>query len=253
MIQSNPKFKTPPWNATLWRYMSFEKFLDLINTQSLYFSNISSLSDKHEAEIPKKNREKIRETFNNQYSDPILSEKHYMTFIFDLLRKRKASFVNCWILSPDESYALWKVFLGGNKTGVAIKTNTSFLKKSFEVSENNQTADETMFFGRVNYSDFIKGDINIESIILNKIKPYKYEKEARLVIMKDPEFKETFEGKEQIVKECIRIKTEIDILIQELYPSPFGGRLFENVLKSTLSKIHPSLESRIKKSIIKDL
>ena len=44
-------------NFVIWRYMSFEKFLNLCITSSLYFSNASKLEDKYEIEIPLKSLE----------------------------------------------------------------------------------------------------------------------------------------------------------------------------------------------------
>ena len=38
-------------NIPLWRYMSFSKFVDLIDTSSLYFSRLDKFIDKFEGHV----------------------------------------------------------------------------------------------------------------------------------------------------------------------------------------------------------
>ena len=42
----------PKDNATLWRYMSFEKFASILATESLFFSRADKYDDKFEGYIP---------------------------------------------------------------------------------------------------------------------------------------------------------------------------------------------------------
>jgi len=42
----------PKDNATLWRYMSFEKFANILATESLFFSRADKYDDKFEGYIP---------------------------------------------------------------------------------------------------------------------------------------------------------------------------------------------------------
>lgn len=39
-------------NNIIWRYMSLEKFIDLILNRSIYFANARKMEDKFEMEIP---------------------------------------------------------------------------------------------------------------------------------------------------------------------------------------------------------
>jgi hypothetical protein len=148
MITKDSRFETPSWNTIIWRYMSFEKFLDIILENRLFFTNTSKMTDKNECSIPKKN------------ADLLWSQGHkiYVSKWNEVSDLKRSSFLNCWIISRFESYALWKIYLSGSKTGIAIKTNTKKLMAAFD--ECKSPSKENIFFGKVNYSDFIKGEID---------------------------------------------------------------------------------------------
>lgn len=251
MLIKDPRFKTPAWNATLWRYMTFEKFLDLIMTRTLYFSNIAKLTDQLEVEIPDSNYRLLEEEFMKNAGSESTGFTNFLLFQSDLADRRNSSFVNCWILNPDESYALWKIYLGGAKTGVAVKTNTTALAQSINIDHGEQSQ-ETIYLGKVDYTDFIRKQINISSLITTKSRAYRYENECRLVILKEPEFKTSYNNNDQIINEGIRVNIDADTLIKEIYVSPFGGKMFNKIFKSVIEKIYPTLVERIKFSAIRD-
>ena len=249
MLIKNEKLKIPPWNATLWRYMSFEKFLDIIHNQSLHFTNVSLLLDQREAEIPSRNFDKYLSSIPIGIDKMSNESIEFVKFYGDLLARRKASFVNCWVLSPDESYALWKIYLSGNKAGVAIKTRTKNLIDAIN-AKSKPDGQPKIHMGKVEYTDFIKKEVSIESLITTKSKAYKYENECRLVILNEPEYDYTTDGREQKLHNFFKVDVDIDKLINEVYISPFGGAMFYDVFVSTLKKLSPSLLSRIRESSI---
>lgn len=248
LIITDSRFNQPQWNAKLWRYMSIEKFFDLIINKHIYFTNLDKMSDKNEAEIPRKNSEELRKSYLEKSIDEKEAERNFNRYYIGILSRKKSTFVNCWIMSQDESYALWKIYLGGEKLGVALKTNTKRLLKSIN-SENVYETDH-MYFSKVEYADYLKGDINIAKLTVTKRLPYKYENEARLIVMKEPEFKQY--NNEQVISNGIRYKINIEELIEEIYISPFGGLLFKSTFNEMLDKIYPALVPRIKFSRIRD-
>lgn len=102
-----------PANSNIWRYMPLEKFLDLITSHSLYFANAKTLTDQYEVTIPNG----LKDRYLKSHS---LEEFNEISNKLDEVRSRL--FLNCWSLQTGESYALWKIYLGGAKAGVAIKS-----------------------------------------------------------------------------------------------------------------------------------
>lgn len=240
MIIKDSRFTTPVWNTVIWRYMTLEKFLDIILEDHLYFTNTSNMTDKNECEIPKGNKKQF---FSKSDSESI-------TQWIDIHDRKKSSFLNCWIINRFESYALWKIYLGGAKNGVAIKTNIKNLIAS--INEIQNPSPETIFAAKVIYSDFIKDDIDIAHLITTKNHFYSFESEFRLIILKEPEYETNLNEKKLKIKDGVLINVDPIILIDEIYTSPFGGSYFRKILESTIKAIKPNLTSRIKKSEIKD-
>ncbi len=211
MIVKDPRFETPVWNTIIWRYMSFEKFLDVILENRLFFTNTTKMTDKNECSIPRKN------------ADLLWSQGHRILVkkwkeVSDL---KRSSFLNCWIMSRFESYALWKIYLSGSKAGIAIKTNTKDLITAFNDCKN--PSNERIYFGKVNYTDFIQGEIDISKLITTKKQFYEFENEVRLVILKDPQ--EIENSNDEVIKwdDGIHINVDPNVLIDEIYLSPFCG------------------------------
>ena len=92
------------------------KFLDLLRTKELHF-----LLPEGRRTCRSKLLEIEQELLRHEV-DPIDVAKNYENFTNNL-------FVNCWSKSNQESYAMWKVYLGGQPLGVAIKSSPNGLKK----------------------------------------------------------------------------------------------------------------------------
>jgi hypothetical protein len=205
------------------------------------------LTDKNECLLPDKNEKVLLQEFESQ--EPIERDPWVKLLIFkgQFLKKKNASFINCWIMNKHESYALWKNYLSGGKTGVAIKTNVNKLIKSINICKN----DEEIFLGKIQYTNFIKGNIEFYKLITSKRIYYNYENELRLIIFSEPEF-EFLDTSKQILKSGLRINIDPKILIDEIFISPFGGRTFIKVFKQTIKQVAPYYSSKIRTSNILD-
>jgi len=158
--------------------------------------------------------------------------------------------VNCWTISQHESYALWKIYLGGSKAGVAIRTTISKLRNS--INSVKQDFDEDIFIGKVQYSDFIDEPSNRFKIITTKNKFYDYENELRLIIINYP----LSEGGIKVpynISYGKFVQVNNEKLINEIYLSPFVGNWFVSVFINTIKKIAPYLCKNIRVSLIKDI
>ena len=93
---------------TVWRYMSFAQFVDIIINKKLYFHFIDKQSDQTEGLVREVN------------SHPTIQKAIQL--------KRKSFGLNCWHKSEFESLLMWKAY-GFGKQGIAIKSKMSLLNE----------------------------------------------------------------------------------------------------------------------------
>src|SRR5688572_25226682 len=57
MYVDDPNLRTPPETALLWRYQNFERFMQLLESGTLWFSRTDRFSDRFEVAVPAKDRQ----------------------------------------------------------------------------------------------------------------------------------------------------------------------------------------------------
>jgi hypothetical protein len=129
--------KEPDPKSTIWRYMNFPKFINLLQQSELFFCRLDKLSDQLEGTLPSKFAGGLYKEVQKNLSahKPYISQRE----IDEKADKRvktpetfkKYTLVNCWSIDEEESFALWKLYLGCQPYGVAILTKYENLKKSF--------------------------------------------------------------------------------------------------------------------------
>jgi hypothetical protein len=250
MIKKDQGLDIPHGNTTIWRYLSLEKFLDMLVTKELFFTNAARMTDKYEGIMPKRNQEyRIKELIKSGLTRKE-AELEYLAKAYEINSLRKLTLLNCWTMKPHESYALWKIYLGGSNTGVAVMSTVSKLIRA--IQKGNDEYDEEIYYSKVNYTDFITDDIeNRLNIITTKNKFYDYEKEMRLFIFHH-HLSEGGVKPPYNISVGRRLQIDIEELISEIYVSPFSGRWFDNTFKRIIKKINPQLVGRIKNSEILD-
>jgi hypothetical protein len=154
MYKKHSAFITPPINCTIWRYMSFLKFVWLVAKESLFFSRLDQHNDSWEGLLP-------------------------LPLNCDIEQKKYARFnkyINCWHMNENESDAMWKLY--GNPVGetVAIKTTVGGLIKSLEKTNF------TVYLGKINYEEQDRHVSNLYLPVTQKRKPFQHEKELRLCV-----------------------------------------------------------------------
>jgi len=251
MILKHDKINTPHGNTIIWRYMGLDKFLDLITSSHLYFTNAAKMTDKYEGVIPRKNLDKTRRHLANNYAtnpSDIETELSIYKYQYDSLKN--LTLINCWSIRQHESYALWKIYLGGSKSGVAIKTTVGNLRRAIDGGGENYQED--IYLGKVEYSDYIPHEeLSRFSIITTKNNFYEYEKELRLIIFHYP----LSEGgvippyKVEVGRHYL---VDVDQLIDQIFLSPFAGPWFEHTFRQILTKVRPELVDKIVLSEIMD-
>lgn len=221
-------------NTSLWRYMEFWKFLNLLNSSELHFSYVNDLGDQHEGRIPSEILELLRKDLYEN------SPEGLDGYVYTLENLRSKTLVCCWSKKESESFALWKMY-AKDKLGIAIKTSFNGLCNCF----NN--AYEDIYIGEVQYyspkyPNYRLG--NTFSSFLVKHNYYEYEMEVRCITEK--------EAKYESRKNHNRIKVILSDLIEEVYVSPFAYNQTDLISIIEYLKEKYSLKFQIKISGVND-
>jgi hypothetical protein len=241
----------PGWTKVIWRYMGIDKFLDLIINSRLFFTEVGRLPDQYEGTVPAANTDRWKAELARQ---GVTGEQYSQALREDRKRTeelRRTALVSCWSMGTGESYALWRVYLGGARAGVAVRTSVYRVKRAIEIPAN--TYPPYVYLGSVSYTGYID-DVLMHPfrIITTKIPAYRYEHELRLFFKEDPEAGEDqeFVGR---APGGLFLPVDLGTLIDKIYVSPFAGGWFRDVLIKTLRSIRPELEASVEVSGINEV
>lgn len=137
-------------NATIWRYLTFPKFISLLLTQALWFSKLSMLEDTFEGMTPALTRAAMK----RQHRDmedwfPDENRKQQVRQFVELNEAdgRELIVANCWFMDNHESQTMWDGY-ARNAEGVAISSTARRLANSLAISHKN------WWIGKITYIDF---------------------------------------------------------------------------------------------------
>ncbi len=204
--------------ATIWRYMDFTKFVDLIDKKALFFARTDKLGDPFEGSCPAKSVKTRTTIFGSKYVGDF----------FKLLRE--FTIVNCWHLSMYESAAMWKLYLKSDE-GIAIKSSYRRLRDSFKDSEFD------INIGKVQYIDYDKEEIpiNLLSPFFHKRKSFRHESELHACIQKRP--KRGFsERSKRPFENGVHVPVDLDLLIRGIYLAPRTPNWLVELVESVTGK-----------------
>ena len=248
-------------DTPLWRYMSLDKLINLLEDNILYFTPLEAYqnSDPFEGYIPKVAFEAFAEIFGSQVKeldkaydqlkaragqnvsqlsklsemkDGILALSESTKLAYKTINKGIT--VNCWHANKSESEAMWKLYSDNGK-GIAVKTSVSSLVKSIEHFQQEILVQ----LGAVKYLDFNDNQISPKDCVtdgnlspLLKRSSFSHENEARLFTVPkiDTSNVSSFKPKPEFIKALA-----LD-LIEEVYISPFSGEPFVSSVKAICKK-----------------
>lgn len=241
----------PGRETPIWRYMDLAQFLDLITHRRLFFANGRNLTDKHEGAIPDAiiaSRRKKLESIGVRGRD--LEEEVTIFQMFEANAMLDLAFFNCWSAEDEESYALWKIYLGGQKLGFSVKSTVGRLVDSIDKGKDEFSED--YFIGRVRYSEELPDDSKHRLLALTRKMPfYRYENEIRLIILNYP-----LSGGGTTTPYPLDVGRYVNVdtheLIEKAYLSPFAPKWFFSTIDSVVSIIDPVIRERFADSRIRD-
>jgi hypothetical protein len=241
--------EVPHGNSAVWRYMNTWKFSKFLESSSLFFPNANKLTDQYEVSLPDSVENKKREELKKQGFYGRDLEEEMASFNWSTNPMKELVLINCWSLNPHESYALWKIYLGGEKNGIAIRSTVSKLRRSVEKGKDGYP--DEFFIGKVKYKKHLNHDELSRMTVITTKKPfYDFEKELRLFIINLPRSEGgTVPPYDINVGRSVRV--DIDELIHEVYISPFADEGYRHQINEILNT-NRLLGFTIKESEIRD-
>jgi hypothetical protein len=225
----------PNGNRIVWRYLSTWKFEKLVQESALFFSAANMLSDQYEVTIPESTIKKKRKLLKQEgYKGHALKEQ-IAAFNWEANPLKDRVLVNCWSLRRHESYALWKIYLGGDRNGVAIRSTVASIRRSIE--KGDDPIAENFSYARVKYRNYLHPDnLSRESLATTKKPFYDFEEEFRIFILRD-EARHNSEAPSELKNHGRNVQVDLKELVKSVYVSPFAdssyvknvGRLLQSV------------------------
>jgi hypothetical protein len=129
-ITSYKNIRQSDFDSTVWRYLSFPKYISLLTYGALWFSKLNILTDRYEGAMPRiadaemlAEHQKLKDILH-----PTLHEQIESMNTRNVQDGRELIVVNCWFASENESDKMWKEYAGGTE-GVAIKSTVGLLSQ----------------------------------------------------------------------------------------------------------------------------
>lgn len=240
-LYAHPCFAEPKDNdIKIWRYLTLPKFIDLLHSQTLFFTRADLLRGEDKAEgssLTNADLDAIK-FFEDLTNRNIRIPHQYLenTSINDLmaLNKRtheiseesliKRYFINCWHMNEHESFAMWKIY--SEPFGVCIQSTYNSLTHSFDDPEYNFYKHPKIYSGEVKYinwdRDGMPRDNGFRSV-MHKKREFTYENELRCIV---------WEHNKNIVK----VGVNLEQLIHNIHINPYTPPWFNDVIFSLCEK-----------------
>ncbi|MBN1805649.1 MAG: hypothetical protein JW837_10390 [Sedimentisphaerales bacterium] len=169
MYKENPQFKPPnDENAKIWRYMSFDRYKDILSSGSLYFCSGNKLKENDPYEGSYLSFELLKN----------ISKKNAIEFANKMKSCGPHIKVNCWHLNEYESVAMWKIY------GKAIALQSTFicLVKALEKCPCAVHIGQVFYIVSGEESFKTDGPVTVFVPWLHKHRSFDYERELRAII-----------------------------------------------------------------------
>jgi hypothetical protein len=186
----NGTFSIPADDAkTVWRYLSFSRFVSVLQTGQIFLVRLENLEDPYEG--------RFTVATECRFPRPVIGASEQYS--------RHNLCVSCWHTNEYESAAMWAIYSG--QRGVAIRSTIGRIKKSLHKESRD------VFICEVQYVDFSQFDGCDNYFSLNlKRKSFEHENEVRLWVHET----DHTEG-----QKCgTKINVDLEELIDQVYISP---------------------------------
>ncbi len=198
MVESRYRVEPKDHTTGIWRYMTFDRYQQLIEQSGLWFSRLDLLQDQFEGMIPDRHFIGTVEwsTFIDP-SDPSATPqplRAYTNGMQAMLSSgldffRELTHVNCWHVRDHEATDMWNIYLN-SQPGVAIHTTFGRLKTSL-----NSNHEHLVEFSKIHYIDhrtFVDPEAKWPDYMVFKRREFSHESELRAISLIDPRSPDRF-------------------------------------------------------------
>ena len=234
----------------LWRYTNFEVFVNLLDTEALYFTRADKFEDPYEGFIPQSIMDAYKQSLKRVTPEVFVEA---ITKWYEA--SRKYVMCNCWHQNVVESMAMWEKYHMRN-SGVAIKTTMQNMK-------NSLLSEYSIYIGKIDYDNtdddrymqnFLQSDIPLAKKLtyfpyFRKRKEYEHEQEVRLIVDIDPFIRDALDnqtvenidsiletGLPDICDIGMLFNIDVNTLIDEVIVSPYAKDWITETLRSVVQK-----------------
>jgi hypothetical protein len=220
MYCSHSEIRTPNISRIIWRYMSLDKFLSLLNDKQLYFTRQDKFDDSKEGKLARQ--------------DSALYN-YYVPGSAKNIEKQGCAYINCWIMSDFEQYLMWGTYASLDK-GIAIKSTIGNLIKSLDSNDKR-----CIYISDVDYIDYTTdltfekagGSANGLARYFCKRKYFQQENELRLV------YYDYLKNLDKDNKDVgMKIDVSLDTLIDEICIAPCAEKWYYDLVKKEVENHH---------------
>lgn len=211
----------------VWRYMSFARFVWLLQKKKLWLSRADLLGDPWEISLAGDQLEHVisRHPIVTLPLPDVMPETAMQRSERIIRTWRRQTFVSCWSASAHESHALWRVYCG-TAEGVAIQTTLASLQAS--------VGDLPLY--RVTYETpgSSKRTPTLPDLVTKKRPVFAYEQEIRVVFI-DGEHTER-----QALGRCLEWNP--DRYVESIRVHPDADQSFLETVTETINQYAPRLK-----------
>lgn len=162
------------WDTPLWRYFKTQRFVELLQSSTIYFPSARQFEDRFEGAVAIQSPD-----FE---ADPRYAEMEYMEHSFEELTRLTK--ISCWHRADFECDSMWKLYAGLGKS-VAIRTSLKKLSESLDPFHiDAEHGAEDLWGGAVQYKDLTRVRLNPGMLerFFYKHRAFEWEHEFRLAI-----------------------------------------------------------------------
>lgn len=215
MYKDNPQFKPPDdENAKIWRYMSFDRYKDMLSTSCLYFCEGNKLKQNDPYEGSYLSFELLKE----------ISKEDAIEFSNKMKSCGSPISINCWHLNEFESVAMWKIY--GEGKAVALQSTYGRLVKALKKCLCAVRIGEVFYIVPGKESFKTEGPETVFVPWLHKHRGFEYERELRAVIWETQDIPVLDDG-------SVLVPVDLVALIEAVYVSPTSSSDVTEKVKET--------------------
>lgn len=201
----------PENEETVYRYLTFSKFKDLISSKKLYLCRGDRFEDSYEG---------IETAFGTNLRR-VVHDSHAFEENSRLYeRNRRCVAISCWYIGEQESEAMWREF-AGEIDGVAIRTGVGKIRSALAPWDRHLCARKIEYVENHDV-EFTKFGCPFFPFSIKRQRKFAHESELRIIY---GEGKGCVEGSPlykapEIFSRAVRIHVDPSVLIDEIVLSP---------------------------------